>query len=1304
MSYAPTRIGNPCIHCGDIKGNCRTHRTGEMHLCVGLAASPKGEISQGYVVIGDTADGRWAQLLPDNSEEFSLENLQYRRLERQRSLEQALLLRLASQMPALERDKYYREILAQLSLHPEDKADLERRGFTDEQIVRSGFKSVERWQKLNKAYPLNLPGISSRQNTLITHTPGYICPIRDVDGLIVGLQVRKRVLINGDDQRYYFLSTNSNIRLNDQVPLAVFVPTNRQASRIGLVEGVGAKPFLTCQQLGISVIGAAGANWASSPLHLKKSLERLQAKPLDEVTLFADAGSVKNKQVVHQYKRTTNLLKSWGYTVNFAWWGQVDKTFPDIDELAPEKYNTIRYLSVAEFEALCIKWGGKQANRQNNVLPIDYAERVAQAQKKLSTLTYPADIVCDPTKKYLPDLVGLVPTKGFLGIKSPKGSGKSTQIKKIKRHCCGYFSERIISPEISSSEQLNLLKSPQQQKPETLTEQIRHKGLGMNFLSINARIALGREQAIKWEFTWIEDADIDGFAEFGVEKLSTTSIIENIGEIGLCWDSLGKIFGRDWSNTLVVIDEIELGLNHVVTSSTCRDRRSWILHTLEHKLRECLDNNGLVIVADADLTDTSLDYLTKIAPGHIPFLVRHDFKGDPWEIDFYTGKRDVVLSQIEDWLDDENCQPIAIALDNQTEAESLSNHLLNKFPYLSKVRGGLIRIDSRATQTDFGKDFVKRPNESIEKYRPKVLIYTPSLGVGCSIDIKHFAHVFGLFFGNLEPSQARQMLARPREPIPRTVWCKTRALNAENESTSYLPSEIKSRLFDYHDTCSQLIQLAVTLAKEKAQDSSNDAELLPHLIEVLQSMMGSDGTWNNPHIDLYCNQVARRNYSLSQLAVQLRQELIDEGHRVNDFEASEKTSTGDAVTLGKDEIKRHDATMTSTAERISFEEAQEIKRKPARTQEEDYKASRAFLERELPGVELSADFLYKAVYKDNRRWLNQAKLYWWCLNQDAIKYEDEKEWRHRLKQFSKGVPFLPDVKTYTPKVEAIIKSGVLEWINPTDLEAEYSSQSDGAKQFRKLAYANRKLIKTALNITVKRDSETIALAQRMLERLGLKLSYVGKKGSRGNQIRYYKLDEELANDPDRAAVFAALKIRWSNLLTEMAQSQAQQGAPRIHTRNLILYNNFSVDTASKPESLPKTDVISHTTRGENEVEEWRGYTETVVSDLSQCDCVEALDVLRSYVPKEIFELALSRLSVDERQRIGELMLELEWNKPEDVAKLTYDLSLMEDRSMLEQFLQCEIPKRVLQIAAKSLEPEQREKIRGWVLEIKSEAS
>lgn len=46
------------------------------------------------------------------------------------------------------------------------------------------------------------------------------------------------------------------------------------------------------------------------------------------------------------------------------------------------------------------------------------------------------------------------------------------------------------------------------------------------------------------------------------KKLSTQSIIENLGEIGLCWDYLSKIFNRDWSNTLLIIDDGKLVAVH----------------------------------------------------------------------------------------------------------------------------------------------------------------------------------------------------------------------------------------------------------------------------------------------------------------------------------------------------------------------------------------------------------------------------------------------------------------------------------------------------------------------------------------------------------------------------------------------------------------------------------------------------------------------------------------------------------------------------------------------------------------------
>jgi hypothetical protein len=1215
-----------------------------MHLCVGLANSRRGERSQGYTVIGDDATGRWAQLLPDTGEEYSSEKIRELQFERQAQERQAKRERLAGEMPPAKRDEYYRDILAQLNLCQEDKADLVRRGFTDEQIIKSNFKSVVKWQKLDKTYPGNLPGINSRGDGLITHTPGYICPITNSDGLIVGLQVRKRVLAEGESDRYYFLSTNSNIRVNDQIPLAVFPSSN---GRIALVEGVGAKPFLTRERLNASVIGSAGANWASSKTHLERDLQKLGAKPGDEIIIVPDAGSVCNTGVANQYKRTSEVLRSLGFTPVFCWWGQVYKSFGDIDELPPERLADISCLSIAEFQALCIKWGGLIPSAGTGFRPtatIDYSERVASAQKRLHTLSYPTDLLCDPTQKYLPNLVGQIPTKGSVLLKSPKGSGKSHQIKLIKDLCCGHWEEKVICPEVPElpPEQLDLFATNKQSLPasEPIVEKVWNPGLGMNFISINARIALGREQAIRWEFTYIEDADIDGKEEFGV-KLATESIIENIKEIGLCADSLAKLKHRDWSNTLIVIDEIELVLNHVSTSSTCRDKRSEILQVIEDKIRESLDNGGLLIGADADITDVTADYLKAIAPNHPPFIVRHDFKGDPWEINFYTGKRDMVLSQIESHLEDDQCEPIALAVDNQKEAESLSLHLTRKYPHLARETGGLIRIDSRVTQQDYGKEFVKRPNESIEKFQPKILIYTPSLGVGCSIDIHHFGRVYGLFFGNLEPSQCRQMLARVRQSVPRTVWAKIRAGNSEDETTSYLPEVIKKRLFNYHDTAmvplEQALSKAMALVQAAGIDNPEDKDILPVLIETLQKMQGTDGSWNNPHIDLYCNQVARRNFSLSQLAVQLRQELLEEGHVIIDEEGDEKTEAGDAVSAGKEEIKRSDANLTAIAEDIPFEDAQELRRKAARTTEEEHKINKAFLKHDLPELDITSDFVYKSVHKDNGRWLAQAKLYWHLQNREALAHKDEKHWKSKLSQFSKGVTCLWDVRTDTPKVEAIIKSGVLDWVKLDDLEAEYSSESVSGQEFLKKCLTNRKQLKIALGITVTRESEAIALANRILDRFGLKLAYSRTEKIDKVKRRYYKLDEDSAIDPDRQAVFDALNLKWENVKRQIVETLATKSKTGGQNSNNFLYNNQTSVPQNKPEESTENSVVDHTTEVWNKPEE----IEIIASWLNDCESLEMLSVLReSSVPPSVFKEASRRLSASKREQIKEWVLEL----------------------------------------------------------------
>jgi hypothetical protein len=350
-SFTPTRQGNPCLVCGDIKGRCR--QTAEaLNLCMDSSG-----VLPGFKYLGQTKDGLWAKYRIDDGQQTPADRSHFwqeqKLLRQQRAAAEAQ--RHADALPAQERDRLYNQLLNQLPLHPADPADLHRRGITDEQIKAWGIRSVEKWQPLTQELSHALPGLSLDGRSLITPRPGYLCPIRDVDGLIVGFQIRARA---SDSGRYYWLTGKTKKRpngptphlSNGELPLSVLRPESIQREAIALVEGTGAKPFVLAQKLGLLTIGAAGGQFAASPETFSRSLEQLGIKTIE---FYPDAGAVQNKSVLRQYRATFRLLLEWGYTVQVAWWGQTDKQLhSDIDEL--DDLSQIQFLSLAEFNAIAL--------------------------------------------------------------------------------------------------------------------------------------------------------------------------------------------------------------------------------------------------------------------------------------------------------------------------------------------------------------------------------------------------------------------------------------------------------------------------------------------------------------------------------------------------------------------------------------------------------------------------------------------------------------------------------------------------------------------------------------------------------------------------------------------------------------------------------------------------------------------------------------------------------------------------------------------------------------------------------------
>ncbi len=254
--------------------------------------------------------------------------------------------------------------MQQLTLKTKDREDLRRRGLSDKQITEGMFRSVAPYGKLSKAISINLAGVSaeSRGKSLTNQESGYICPAWDSAGLIVGWQLR---LSNAGDSGKYKWPTSrwrkqpngptSHLQ-NGEMPITVCRPIVPDSSfnSIGLAEGI-LKPWIAAQLSGQFFIGAAGGNFASSPQIFKAELDKLSAELKTKlVLLYPDAATTNNEHLMRSHAKTYKLLKQWGYNLQIAWWGQIEKSdISGIDDLlATGEAEKITYLFWEDFEAI----------------------------------------------------------------------------------------------------------------------------------------------------------------------------------------------------------------------------------------------------------------------------------------------------------------------------------------------------------------------------------------------------------------------------------------------------------------------------------------------------------------------------------------------------------------------------------------------------------------------------------------------------------------------------------------------------------------------------------------------------------------------------------------------------------------------------------------------------------------------------------------------------------------------------------------------------------------------------------------
>ncbi len=660
------------------------------------------------------------------------------------------------------------------------------------------------------------------------------------------------------------------------------------------------------------------------------------------------------------------------------------------------------------------------------------------------------------------------------------------------------------------------------------------KKKGQPIISIVPRILLYKEQVERWQLTAID---------------SYGNIYQEFHEsIALCFDSLGKMSSFDWSGALVIFDEIRQGLKHLISSSTLEDMRSYILKLLQEKLPEAINGGGLIVSCDADLTDVEVNYIDGVCRNGNTFIVDNKYRDEKGIAKFDGGKVDDDLTEVkEQYLSGEN---LFIFCDAKSNSKA--------------IHEALVKLDPQATHWLINGDTTEKPevkeiisnniNKSIKEQRPRSLIFTTSMSTGISIDgwidgvfhedvYQHFTYGFVFAVGGiLEPVEVTQGMGRNRNNIDFTIHSGTGKTKEDGEK-SCDPEVIRRQIIKRNDNGLSIWGLTSEILSEKLGREVTDLEVIE---ELRKRCDPNTGKIIDPHLDLYSEVKARANYAAQNFDLMLFKQLQKEGFTVVVGETCrEKNLDGDFHRWAKDKDIWDEAQGIFQADDITLEMAYEYLRTNV-TLEQRRQARKALLCHEFPGMELTPEFIYKNILKDRRRGVNGHKLWWYYHHPEITKEIDNGHYIRKLKQFTQGAIFLPDIRNYTIMIEELKALGVLELLNPEN-PIEISKDDPKVIEFMERANFRRYSIYTNLGLTITQKTDAMRFIDRLLQRVGLGMICTRTERVGDSKTRYYSINKALLHDPDRLAIMDALDRKFLGAVTTQPEIAETGSPPRLES-------------------------------------------------------------------------------------------------------------------------------------------------------------
>lgn len=688
----------------------------------------------------------------------------------------------------------------------------------------------------------------------------------------------------------------------------------------------------------------------------------------------------------------------------------------------------------------------------------------------------------------------------ILALKAPKGTGKSTRIKQ-------YIDEARAACWLT--------------------------------VSVTLRRNLGLAQSHDWDIKWVDEDGMEGFFQGQSNTMSC------------CWDSLHKFIKADYRDKeiLLIIDEVESGFDHLSTAATIgnKGKRVEIYQELRRILAHIAKCGGLVIAADADLSDSSVEFLQAIGKTLPVTVIENHYLETKRSVKVFNHQDGQVKLAIRNSI--EFGLPFLFASDSIEGVKQMYDYAEK---YLTSINcpellEKIWLINSETGHFHDNKARIVDINKAIREQEPIALFYTPTINVGVSIDGSHFREGFGIFKGTIIADAARQMIARNREVINWVLFADNTANKSKlSEDVLIDPAQIKENIFaETQATQLHTAYVSKKLIEEDLRVTNVNRSLA--YTELALKLETDKASFDTAEFHLLANILAKNNYQWKNFHKVFCHGMESEGWIVESVKGSKTGFCEELKELRAKRVKQESEAIASSDHtqivsqdskvptRLEYDSANDI----LRTSEDRAMRAAAYKVKVAYWCKVDinrVDAELVELIKFNHRWLSGVKFQMYLQNEEIIKTIDGYKINKMAQQFSEtGLISQLDLNAKAVQVAAIKEFGLLDIIDLNDDEQTFK-MSDFNPLLKKLKnYTNKDLKKWGKDCGISVKSRQLfknpigLIVKPMLAKMGYSIVQA-KKDAKGD--RYYRIPAEEINCLARAMTLEGMLTDWAEQQTQ----------------------------------------------------------------------------------------------------------------------------------------------------------------------------